>query len=162
MEEPFSLEIQSPEIVKVRKVRKPRKPRAERLPRKPRKPRAERAPRKPRVKKIKLKKKVNRRIIINRFVSLPKKTTALFWKKEYTILRQLEKKYGYNFLSEYVPTKKVESLAVYHSDWMGGELEIKRNEFYYQPQQSEMFTLTDKVGEDFNIKPKQTLKEFLL
>jgi hypothetical protein len=149
MEEPFQLEIQSPEIFKVRK------------PRKPRKPRAERAPRKPRVKKPKPAKKVSRRVIVARFVNIPKRTTAEFWKKELTILRQIEQRYGFKFLSEYVPVKKVETLAFYYADWKAAELEIKRNEFYYQPQPTQEIVLTDKAGEDFNIKPKPTLKEFL-
>jgi hypothetical protein len=92
---------------------------------------------------------------------MPKRTTAEFWKKEFTILRQLEERYGFKFLSEYVPIKKVESLAFYYADWKAAELEIKRNEFYYQPQPTQTIVLTDKVGEDFNIKPKPTLKEFL-
>ena len=92
---------------------------------------------------------------------MPKRTTAEFWKKEFTILRQLEQRYGFKFLSEYVPIKKVDSLAFYYADWKASELEIKRNEFYYEPKPTQTIVLTDKVGEDFNIKPKPTLKEFL-
>ena len=152
MEEPFSLEIQSPEIVKVSKPRKPRKPRQ---------PRAPRVPRKLRVKKLKKVKKVSRRVIVARFVDIPKNAKGEFWQKELTILRQLEQRFGFKFLSEYIPDKKVVSLAFYYADWKAAELEIKRNEFYYQPQPTQTIVLTDKVGEDFNIKPKPTLKEFL-
>ena len=80
MEEPFSLEIQSPEIVKVSKPRKPRKPRQ---------PRAPRVPRKLRVKKLKKVKKVSRRVIVARFVDIPKNAKGEFWQKELTIIRQL-------------------------------------------------------------------------
>lgn len=149
MEDSFQLEIQEPEVAKVPKQRKQRKPRAERKPRKPR------------VKKPKKAKKVSRRVIVSRFVDIPKNAKGEFWQKELTILRQLEQRFGFKFLSEYIPDKKVVSLAFYYAEWKAKELEIKRNEFYYQPQPTQAIVLTDKAGEDFNIKPKQTLKEFL-
>lgn len=153
MEDSFQLEIQEPEVAKVPKQRKQRKPRAER------------EPRKPRVKKVKPPKPPStihlRRKIISRFVDIPKNAKGDFWIKELSILKDLEQKYSFEFLSQFVPPKKVATLAFYYAEWKAAELEIKRNEFYYQPQPTQAVVLTDKIGEDFNIKPKQTLKEFL-
>lgn len=153
MEEQFQLEIQEPEVAKLPKQRKPRKPRAER------------EPRKPRVKKVKPPKPPStihlRRKIISRFVDIPKNAKGDFWIKELSILKDMEQKYGFEFLSKFIPAKKVATLAFYYADWKAAELEIKRNEFYYEPKPTQTIVLTDKVGEDFCIKPKLTLKEFL-
>jgi len=108
-----------------------------------------------------MKQRINRRNYINNFVKIPKNADRNFWIKEMVIFKKLEAIYGIEFLSQFVPPEKVVSLAIFYSDYGKKKLESYKNQFYYRPQAVDAPVISEKVGNDAEIKTKQTLREFL-
>lgn len=108
-----------------------------------------------------MKQRINRRNYINNFVKIPKNADRNFWVKEMVLFKKLEVIYGIEFLSQFVPPEKVASFALFFSDYGKKKLESYKNQFYYRPQTIDAPLISEKVGNDAEIKIKQTLREFL-
>jgi len=108
-----------------------------------------------------MKAKINRKSILENLLKAPEGADANFWKREMTFLKRLEKKYGLAFLKQFVPNKKVPTLAFFYADWQQKLLETESKEFYYKNLHKADLSKVDKVGEDAEVKPKKTIKGFL-
>jgi hypothetical protein len=108
-----------------------------------------------------MKQRINRRNYINNFVNIPKNAGKEFWIKEMVLFKRLEATYGIEFLSQFVPPEKIASLAMFFSDYGKKKLESYKNQFYYRPQIIERPVISEKVGDDAQIKTKKTIRDFL-
>ncbi|MBM3453574.1 MAG: hypothetical protein FJX80_00350 [Bacteroidetes bacterium] len=108
-----------------------------------------------------MKKKINRKKIINNLVEIPKSADKRFWQREMVFLKKLEKKYGIDFLSQYQEDKKLPTLAYLFADWKAKLVDISHKEFYYTRLYQKDLSLEEKIGKDVEVKAKKTLKQFL-
>ena len=114
----------------------------------------------PRPKKIKVP-KINKRKLVERLVEKPANDILPWLLKEYSVLKSLEKHYPLNFLAQLVFRKKLPSLAVLFCDFYERDLKIRFQSFNYVAPQKEEIILGEKVGEDFQIQKKQSLRDLL-
>lgn len=108
-----------------------------------------------------MKAKINRKDILANLVEIPEKADAKFWQKEMAILKRLERKFSIDFLAQLVPEKKVPTIAFYFAEWKQKLLEIEFKEFYYTHLHKTDLADAEKIGKDYKVKPKQTIKGFL-
>jgi hypothetical protein len=113
----------------------------------------------------KTKSKVNKKLLLRKFVNVPPKGSRLFYMKEMTLLNSLIERYSEEFVSVLKFPKKYDSMAVIICESYKAEIDRKFRDFNYKIDDSkyEEIKLSNfKSGEDFNLvtKPK-TIKKFL-
>lgn len=113
----------------------------------------------------KSKSKVNKKLLLRKFVNVPVKGTRLFYMKEMTLLNSLIERYSEEFVCVLKFPKNYDSMAVILCESYKKEIDKKFRDFNYKIDETkyEEITLSEvKSGEDFTLvsKPK-TIKKFL-
>jgi hypothetical protein len=108
-----------------------------------------------------VKKKINRKKILEKLVEFPTEFDKRFLIQELAILKRLERKYSIDFWEQFTPEKKFPTLKFYYSEFSKKTLEIAFKEFYYNSLHKSDLSEAEKIGKDFKAKPKQTIKDFL-
>lgn len=113
----------------------------------------------------KVKTKINKKLLLRKFVNIPEKGSRLFYMKEMTLLNALIERYSEEFVLALKLPKKYDSMAVIVCEAYRDQIDKKFRDFNYRIDKSKYteIILSDiKSGEDFNItiKPK-TIKDFL-
>lgn len=106
--------------------------------------------------------KINKRTLVERLVEKPASNVLEWFKKEYSILANIERQYSLEFLNTIKFSKKLPTLAVLYSDWGKKELAAKFHAFNYQTQEHEKLELLpEKVGNDVQVSKKISLRELI-
>ena len=113
----------------------------------------------------KVKTKINKKLLLRKFVNIPEKGSRLFYMREMTLLNTLIDRYSEEFVLALKLIKKYDSMAVIICDSYKKQIDKKFRDFNYRIDKSkyeEVLLSDNKSGEDFNItiKPK-TVKDFL-
>jgi hypothetical protein len=111
------------------------------------------------------KSKLNKKLLLRKFVNIPEKGSRLFYMKEMTLLNSLIERYSEEFVLALKLPKKYDSMAIIICDAYKQQLDKKFRDFNYRVDLSkyeEIILSENKSGEDFKvtIKPK-TIKDFL-
>ena len=107
-------------------------------------------------------KELNKREIIKKFVSTPKKSTRAFWSKEMKVLNDLLEIFPNRTFWTKASMPKVASLLMLKSGFGFGVLQKKYNEFHYKVPPKIDIPIGKKTGADkiLSKKPK-TIREFI-
>lgn len=113
----------------------------------------------------KVKTKINKKLLLRKFVNIPEKGSRLFYMKEMTLLNTLIERYSEEFVLALKFPKKYDSMAIIICESYKSEIDRKFRDFTYVADKSKYtdILISDiKSGEDFNvvIKPK-TIRDFL-
>lgn len=106
---------------------------------------------------------MNKKQIILKIISPPKKVDANFWKREYKILNDLLVDYPkLEFWEKVNFNQNWDSIVILKSNFGKSLLRKKYKEFFHQLPEIKKIKLTKKSGEDkiINKKPK-TIRDFL-
>lgn len=111
------------------------------------------------------KQKINKKILLKKFVEIPAKGSRLFYMKEMTLLNALIQRYSEEFVLVLKLQKKYDSIAIILCDSYKEQLDRKFKNFNYKIDSSkyeEIILQEEKSGIDIhiNLKPK-TIKHFL-
>jgi hypothetical protein len=109
--------------------------------------------------------KINKKLLLRKFVNIPEKGSRLFYMKEMTLLNALIERYSEEFVLALKFPKKYDSMAIIICESYKSEIDRKFRDFNYRADKSKYIDIliSDiKSGEDFNIvfKPK-TIRDFL-
>ena len=101
--------------------------------------------------------------IIEKLVTVPKKQKRVFWGREIKSLNILMETYPHDtFWKSLTFSNMFDSIVVLRSGYYAGELKTKYNLFNYKLPEKELIKLGAKTGEDFELKNKpKTIKSFL-
>lgn len=115
--------------------------------------------------KVNKKLKINKKLLLRKFVNIPEKGSRLFYMKEMTLLNILIDRYSEEFVLALKLIKKYDSMAIIICDSYKQQIDRKFRDFNYRVDKSkyeEIILSDNKSGEDVNviIKPK-TVKDFL-
>tara|TARA_B100000242_G_C42884814_1_gene410563 strand:- start:240 stop:599 length:360 start_codon:yes stop_codon:yes gene_type:complete len=107
-------------------------------------------------------KQLNKREIIKKFVSAPKKSTRAFWSKEMKMLNDLLEIFPNRTFWTKANMPKIDSLVMLKSGYGLKILKKKYKEFHYKVPQKTTIAIGEKTGEDkiLSKKPK-TIREFI-
>jgi len=109
--------------------------------------------------------KINKKLLLRKFLDIPSKGSRLFYIKEMTLLNNLIKKYSEEFVLALKLPKKYDSIAIILCESFKPLLEKKFRDFNYKIDKSkyEKINLSnDKFGEDFHVEVKlKTIRDFL-
>jgi hypothetical protein len=113
----------------------------------------------------KSKSKVNKKLLLRKFLNVPTKGSRLFYMKEMTLLNTLIERYSEDFVVALNLPKKYDSMAIIICDSFKSEIDRRFKDFSYITDFSKYENVNlheHKFGEDLilNIKPK-TVKDFL-
>lgn len=107
-------------------------------------------------------KPINKKLLVERLVEIPKSGIREWIMREYVCLKRLEAKYPLEFLNIIDFGKKLPSLLVLDSDWGRAELERKYHAFTYKPVEKEQIVIDEtKYGEDIKVEKKKTLRDLI-
>jgi hypothetical protein len=111
------------------------------------------------------KQKINKKILLRKFVDVPQKGSRIFYMKEMTLLNALIERYSEEFVLVLKLQKKYDSMAIILCESYKEQLDRKFKNFNYTIDASrydEIILQEEKSGIDIqvNIKPK-TIKDFL-
>jgi hypothetical protein len=109
--------------------------------------------------------KLNKKLLLRKFVNIPEKGSRVFYMKEMTLLNSLIERYSEEFVLALKLPKKYDSMAIIICDAYKQQLDKKFRDFNYKIDLSkyeEVILSEVKSGEDARviIKPK-TIKDFL-
>lgn len=109
--------------------------------------------------------KINKKLLLRKFVNIPEKGSRLFYMKEMTLLNTLIERYSEEFVLALKLIKKYDSMAIVICDSYKNQIDKKFRDFNYRIDKTkyeEIILSENKSGEDINviIKPK-TIKDFL-
>jgi hypothetical protein len=109
--------------------------------------------------------KINKKLLLKKFVNIPQKGSRLFYMKEMTLLNILIERYSEEFVLALKLPKKYDSMAIIICDTYKQQIDKKFRDFNYKIDASkyeEIILSESKSGEDakVTIKPK-TIKDFL-
>lgn len=109
--------------------------------------------------------KLNKKLLLKKFVNIPEKGSRLFYMKEMTLLNSLLERYSEEFVLALKLPKKYDSMAIIICESYKDQIDKKYKDFTYRTDSSmyqEVHLLDEKSGEDFNLinKPK-TIRDFL-
>ena len=109
--------------------------------------------------------KINKKLLLKKFVDIPKKGSRLFYVKEMTLLNALINRYSEEFVLALKLPKKYDSMAVIICDSYKLFLDKKFKEFNYKTDDSlyeKVILFENKSGEDFKKQNKiKTVRDFL-
>jgi hypothetical protein len=111
------------------------------------------------------KQKINKKLLLKKFVEIPAKGSRLFYMKEMTLLNALIERYSEEFVLVLKLPKKYDSMAIILCESYREQLDKKFKHFNYvfdDSKYEDIILQEHKSGEDIevNIKPK-TIKDFL-
>ncbi len=109
--------------------------------------------------------KINKRELLKKFVSFPKKDIRFFFAREMKLLNDLIEKYSIEFVQALSLDKKYESVAIILCESFKPEIEKRFRSFNYKIDDTlydKVVLSENKMGEDLvvKIKPK-TIRGFL-
>jgi len=106
---------------------------------------------------------LNKKQIILRIISPPKKIDKNFWKREYKILNDLLDQYPeIKFWEKVNFNQDWDSIVILKSDFGKKLLSKKYKEFFYELPKIQKIKLTKKTGRDKIIRKKpKTIRDFL-
>ena len=109
--------------------------------------------------------KLNKKLLLKKFVNIPQKGSRLFYMKEMTLLNSLIERYSEEFVLALKFPKKYDSMAIIICESYRDQIDKKYKDFTYRTDTSmyeDVPILDKKSGEDFNLtnKPK-TIRDFL-
>ena len=115
--------------------------------------------------KVDKKLKINKKLLLRKFVNIPEKGSRLFYMKEMTLLNTLIERYSEEFVLALKPIKKYDSMAIIICDSYKQQIDKKFRDFNYRTDKSkyeDIILSENKSGEDISIIKKiKTVKDFL-
>ena len=109
--------------------------------------------------------KINKRELLKKFVSFPKKDLRLFFAREMKLLNDLIEKYSIEFVQALSLDKKYESVAIILCESFKPEIDKRFTSFNYKTDYSlynDVAISENKSGEDSAVKFKpKTIRDFL-
>jgi hypothetical protein len=109
--------------------------------------------------------KINKRELLKKFVSFPKKDVRFFFAREMKLLNDLIEKYSIEFVQALSLDKKYESVAIILCESFKPEIDKRFTSFNYKTDYSlynDVAISENKSGEDSAVKFKpKTIRDFL-